>query len=100
MRPDTAVILSAGLGTRMRPLTLTTPKALLKLEGKPILAHTLDRLRQAGVANIIVNAHHLAPQIAAFLRDYPGVTLSIEETLLETGGAITAMRTKNLLPEQ
>ncbi len=100
MRPDTAVILSAGLGTRMRPLTLTTPKPLLRLEGQPILAHTLDRLRDAGVKNILVNAHHLAGQIADFLKAYPGVTLSIEEELLETGGAITAMRDKHLLPER
>jgi len=100
MRPDTAVILSAGLGTRMRPLTLTTPKPLLQLEGKPILAHTLERLRQAGVKNIIVNAHHLADQIAGFLKTYPGVVLSIEDELLETGGAITAMVAKNLLPEK
>lgn len=99
MRPDTAVILSAGLGTRMRPLTLTTPKALLRLEGQPILAHTLDRLRAAGVTNILVNAHHLAGQIADFLKAYPGVTLSIEAELLETGGAITAMLAKNLLPQ-
>ena len=56
MRPDTAVILSAGLGTRMRPLTLKTPKPLLPLEGQPILAHALDRLRAAGVTNILVNA--------------------------------------------
>jgi MurNAc alpha-1-phosphate uridylyltransferase len=100
MRPDTAVILSAGLGTRMRPLTLTTPKPLLPLEGQPILAHTLEHLRQAGVTNILVNAHHLAGQIADFLKSYPEVTLSIEEELLETGGAITAMRSKNLLPEK
>jgi MurNAc alpha-1-phosphate uridylyltransferase len=99
MRPDTAVILSAGLGTRMRPLTLEVPKPLLKLEGQPILAHTLRRLRQAGVTHILVNAHHLAGQIADFIKSYPEVTLSIEDELLETGGAITAMRTKNLLPE-
>jgi MurNAc alpha-1-phosphate uridylyltransferase len=100
MRPDTAVILSAGLGTRMRPLTLGTPKSLLKLEGRPLLAHTLNRLRKAGVSNIVVNAHHLAEQIAAFLQAYPGVRLSVEEELLETGGAIIAMRAKRLLPEQ
>jgi len=100
MRPDTAVILSAGLGTRMRPLTLTTPKPLLQLEGRPILAHTLDRLRKEGVQNIIVNAHHLAGQIAEFLQAYPGVVLSVEDELLETGGAITAMVAKNLLPEK
>ena len=98
MRPDTAVILSAGLGTRMRPLTLTTPKPLLRLEGRPILAHALDRLRKAGVSTIIVNAHHLADQMASFLEAYPGVILSREEELLETGGAITAMRSKHLLP--
>jgi MurNAc alpha-1-phosphate uridylyltransferase len=99
MRPDTAVILSAGLGTRMRPLTLKTPKPLLLLEGQPILAHTLRRLRQAGVTSIIVNAHHLSGQIADFLKSYPEVTLSIEAELLETGGAIAAMRSKNLLPD-
>ena len=47
---DTAVILSAGLGTRMRPLTLTTPKPLLPLAGRPILAHVLERLMDAGVS--------------------------------------------------
>jgi MurNAc alpha-1-phosphate uridylyltransferase len=100
MRPDTAVILSAGLGNRMRPLTLTNPKPLLKLEGRPILAHTLHRLREAGVEKIIVNAHHLADRIAGFLEAYPGVVLSVEEELLETGGAIVAMREKHLLPEK
>ncbi len=99
MRPDTAVILSAGLGTRMRPLTLTTPKPLLRLAGRPILAHALDRLQAAGVTKIIVNAHHLAAQISDFLRDYPGVVLAREDELLETGGAITAMLAKNLLPQ-
>jgi MurNAc alpha-1-phosphate uridylyltransferase len=99
MRPDTAVILSAGLGTRMRPLTLTTPKPLLVLEGKPILAHTLDRLHSAGVKRIIVNAHHLARQIADFVAAYPGVIVTREEELLETGGAIIGMQRKNLLPD-
>ena len=60
---DTAVILSAGLGTRMRPLTLKTPKPLLPLVGRPILAHVLERLSDAGVRQIIVNAHYLADQI-------------------------------------
>ncbi len=99
MRPDTAVILSAGLGTRMRPLTLATPKPLLKLAGQPILAHALERLHGAGIRNIIVNAHHLADQMAAFLKAYPSVILTQEEELLETGGAIMAMRNRNLLPD-
>ncbi len=99
MHPDTAVILSAGLGTRMRPLTLATPKPLLQLAGQPILGHALARLKAAGVQKIIVNAHHLADQIAAFVATYPGVTLRHEPALLDTGGAITAMRAENLLPE-
>jgi MurNAc alpha-1-phosphate uridylyltransferase len=99
MRPDTAVILSAGLGTRMRPLTLTTPKPLLHLAGRPILGHALAHLAAAGVTRVIVNAHHLADQIAAFLHDYPGVILRHEPELLDTGGAIAAMRQENMLPD-
>jgi MurNAc alpha-1-phosphate uridylyltransferase len=83
----------------MRPLTLTTPKPLLRLAGRPILAHALDRVQAAGVTKIIVNAHHLAAQISDFLRDYPGVVLAREDELLETGGAITAMLAKKLLPQ-
>jgi len=83
----------------MRPLTLTTPKPLLKLAGQPILAHALDRLKAAGIKNIIVNAHHLSDQVAAFLKDYPDVTVSQEAELLETGGAIMAILGKNLLPD-
>jgi MurNAc alpha-1-phosphate uridylyltransferase len=99
LSPDTAVILSAGFGTRMRPLTFATPKPLLPLVGRPILAHTLERLSAAGVKNIIVNTHHLADQFATFLAPYRNVTLTHEPALLDTGGAITAMRAKNLLPE-
>jgi len=91
------VILSAGLGKRMRPLTLSTPKPLLSLGGQPILAHALDRLRAAGVKRILVNAHHLAEQVAEFCAAYPDVTLVREAALLETGGAITAMSA--LLPD-
>ncbi len=100
MRPDTAVILSAGLGTRMRPLTLTTPKPLLRLAGRPILAHALDRLRAAGVRKIVVNAHYLADQIGAFLSDQSDVVLNQEPQLLDTGGAIMAMQAKHLLPDK
>jgi MurNAc alpha-1-phosphate uridylyltransferase len=98
MRPDTAVILSAGLGLRMRPLTLTTPKPLLPLGGQPILAHVLERVQAAGVKNIILNAHHLADQVAKFAGAYSGVTLRREAELLDTGGAIAAMRAEQRLP--
>jgi MurNAc alpha-1-phosphate uridylyltransferase len=96
---DTAVILSAGLGTRMRPLTAATPKPLLPLGGRPILEHTLERLQEAGVSRIIVNAHYLADQIANFLRPYKNVTVTHEGELQDTGGAVTAMLAKNLLPD-
>jgi len=98
--PDTAVILSAGLGTRMRPLTLTTPKPLLLLDGQPILGHALDRLRAAGVKKIIVNTHHLAEQVEAYCAAYPDVAFSREPLLLDSGGAIVAMRAKKMLPEK
>jgi len=84
----------------MRPLTFSTPKPLLRLAGQPLLAHTISRLTAAGVVNIIVNAHHLADQITAFLKSYPQVVLSQEEELLDTGGAILAMNNKNLLPQE
>jgi MurNAc alpha-1-phosphate uridylyltransferase len=99
MHPETAVILSAGLGTRMRPLTLATPKPLLPLGGQPILAHTLAQLNEAGVTRIIVNAHYLAEQIEDFMRPYAHVTVTREEELLDTGGAVTAMAAKGLLPD-
>jgi MurNAc alpha-1-phosphate uridylyltransferase len=83
----------------MRPLTLKTPKPLLPLAGQPILGHALDHLKAAGVSRIIVNAHHLAEQIAEFLQNYPGVILRHEPELLDTGGAITAMARENMLPD-
>jgi MurNAc alpha-1-phosphate uridylyltransferase len=95
---DTAVILSAGLGTRMRPLTLTTPKPLLRLEGRPILHHAINRLHQAGVRHIIVNAHHLPEQIFAAVEGFEGVTVRFEPELLDTGGALAAMLAEHLLP--
>ncbi|HQT64397.1 MAG: hypothetical protein B7Z75_11445 [Acidocella sp. 20-57-95] len=99
MHPDTAVILCAGLGTRMRPLTLTTPKPLLQLSGQPILQHTIERLRAAGVQKIVVNTHHLADQLNAFLRGIPGVVAAHEAQLLDTGGAVANMITHKMLPD-
>ncbi|OYV26269.1 MAG: hypothetical protein B7X08_02560 [Acidocella sp. 20-63-7] len=99
MLPDTAVVLCAGLGTRMRPLTDATPKSMLPVAGRPLLAHVLDRLRAAGVRRILVNAHHLADQIEAFCARFEDVTVVREADLLETGGAVAALRAKNLLPD-
>jgi MurNAc alpha-1-phosphate uridylyltransferase len=88
------MVLAAGLGTRMRPLTETTAKPLLRLHGRTLLDHALDRLAEAGVTHAVVNAHWQAEQVAARLdaRAREGVgprtTLMVEETLLDTGGAV------------
>lgn len=88
----TALLLCAGLGTRLRPLTDTMPKALVPLAGKPLLAHQLERLRQAGCTRVIVNVHHFADQVIDYLRahDFGLDTLISDERpqLLDTGGAI------------
>jgi len=87
-----AMVLAAGLGTRMRPLTEETPKPLLPLEGRSLLHHALDRLRDAGVAHHVVNAHWFADQVAEAVHahDAPGRVLLREGELLETGGGVRA----------
>lgn len=85
-----AMVLAAGLGTRMRPLSEAMPKPLLPLAGRSLLDHALDRLTDAGVTDAVVNAHWLADQVAACVaaRSAPRITLQREETLLETGGGV------------
>lgn len=88
--PNRAMVLAAGLGLRMRPLTLHMPKPLLPVGGKPMLDHALDRLAEAGVDTAVVNAHYKGEMIAAHLkgRKKPKIVLSPEDTLLETGGGV------------
>lgn len=87
-----AMILAAGLGKRMHPLTLTTPKPLLKMGGTTLIDHALHQLKLAGISDIVINVHHLRDQIIAHCGDGSAYDLtihySIEETLLETGGGI------------
>lgn len=86
-----AMVFAAGLGTRMRPITETLPKPLVKVGGKTLLDHTLDRLGAAGVAEAIVNVHHLPDQIEAHVaeRTCPRLTISDERAaLLDQGGGI------------
>lgn len=89
---DTGMVLAAGLGTRMRPITDTLPKPLVRVSGRTMLDHALDRLAQAGITRAVVNMHHLADQIEAHLaarNGPPVITLSDErDALLETGGGI------------
>lgn len=87
-----AMILAAGLGTRLRPLTDNKPKALVELSGRTLLEITLGRLRSFGVSEVIVNVHHFADLVVEYLRakDNFGmrVELSREEVLLDTGGGL------------
>ena len=88
---DTALVFAAGLGTRMRPITDTLPKPLVRIGGRAMLDHMLDRLAEAGVARAIVNVHHLADQIEAHLagRMRPQIVISDErDKLLDQGGGI------------
>lgn len=88
---DTAIVLSAGLGKRMRPLTAATPKPLVRVKGKPLIDYSLDALAEAGVAKAVVNVHYLADALQAHLakRTSPRIVLSDERAmLLETGGGL------------
>ena len=89
--PTHAMVLAAGLGTRMRPLTDDRPKPLLELAGRSLLHHALDRLRDAGIGEVVVNAHWHADMIAdAVLAHDPPAAVLREADLLETGGGVTA----------
>ena len=88
---DTAMVMAAGLGKRMRPLTATQPKPLVRVAGKPLVDHALDRLAENGVAKAVVNVHYLADALEAHVceRAAPKVIISDErEQLLETGGGL------------
>src|SRR5437762_6261376 len=66
--PDTAMVMAAGIGKRMRPLTATRPKPLVEVAGRALLDHVFDRLRAAGVERAVVNVHYLADALEAHLR--------------------------------
>jgi N-acetyl-alpha-D-muramate 1-phosphate uridylyltransferase len=88
---ETAMVLAAGLGLRMRPLTLTRPKPLIEVRGKALIDYGFDRLREAGVKRAVVNVHYLAEQIESWARrqSSPVITLSDERSeILDTGGGV------------
>lgn len=91
----TAMVLAAGLGTRMRPLTDTTPKALVTVAGKPLIDHVLDRLVAAGIETAVVNVHHFADQMEAHLAKRKDIQIRISDergALLDSGGGIKHAR--------
>jgi len=91
------MVLAAGLGTRMRPLTDTIPKPLIKVAGRPLIDHVLDRLAETGVERAVVNVHHFGEQLQQHLakRKHPQIVISDERgLLLGTGGGV-----KKALPE-
>ncbi len=91
---DKAFILAAGLGTRMRPLTDHCPKPMVKIAGRSLIWRILDRLREAGVREAVVNLHYMADILAVHLREYAAqnpdlvIHLSFEEDILDTGGGV------------
>lgn len=96
--PDQVVIFAAGLGERMRPLTVTTPKPLLKVNGKPLLYYALEIALTVKLRRIIINSHYLAPQISSAVEgfrglhsDLPEIIVTHEPTLLGSGGTIKSL---------
>jgi MurNAc alpha-1-phosphate uridylyltransferase len=93
---STAMVLAAGLGTRMRPLTDDRPKALVKVAGQPLIDHMLARLSEAGVTKAVVNVHAFADRLEAHLlarTEAPTILISDERTeVLETGGGLRLAR--------
>ncbi|HTU10741.1 MAG TPA: nucleotidyltransferase family protein [Allosphingosinicella sp.] len=90
--PKTAMVMAAGLGKRMRPLTATRPKPLVNVAGRTLIDHCLDRLKAAGVETAVVNVHYLAAQLEAHLQNrVQGIEIVVSDErdqLLETGGGL------------
>jgi N-acetyl-alpha-D-muramate 1-phosphate uridylyltransferase len=88
--PKAAMVLAAGLGKRLRPVTDQLPKPLVEIDGTTLLDRSIDRLAEAGVERVVVNLHYKGELIAERLdgRSHPRIAFSREETLLETGGGV------------
>lgn len=99
---DTAMVMAAGLGKRMLPLTEHTPKPLIRVGGKPLIDYMMDHLADAGIETAVVNVHHFPEQVESYLagREHPRVVFSDERAeLLETGGGMVKAWREGLLPD-
>ena len=97
---DTAMVMAAGLGKRMRPLTAAQPKPLVRVAGKPLIDYSLDHLAEAGVARAVVNVHYLADALEAHLAQRKDLAVRVSDEralLLETGGGM--IKAQALLPD-
>lgn len=86
-----AMVMAAGFGKRMRPLTDHTPKPLIPLKGKPLIAYNLEKLKAHGAAHVVVNVHYLADAIEAYLAGVKGLNITVSDerdAILETGGGL------------
>jgi N-acetyl-alpha-D-muramate 1-phosphate uridylyltransferase len=90
MMPRSAMVMAAGRGTRLRPVTDILPKPLVEIDGRSLLDSAIDRLASAGVERVVVNTHYKAEMVARHLarRDHPRIEISHEAELLDTGGGI------------
>jgi N-acetyl-alpha-D-muramate 1-phosphate uridylyltransferase len=91
LKPTKAIVLAAGLGKRMLPITATMPKPLVKVAGQSLIDFALDKLHEAGMETVVVNVHHYADMLEAHLRtrEFPRIVISDERgELLETGGGV------------
>lgn len=98
--PETAMVMAAGLGKRMRPLTATRPKPLVEVAGTTLLDHVLDHLVEGGVTRAVVNVHYLADALEAHLQKTKGLDIIISDErgiLLETGGGL--VKALDLIPD-
>lgn len=99
---DTAMVMAAGLGKRMLPLTATTPKPLIEVGGRKLIDYMITHLADVGIERAVVNVHYLPEQIEAYLsgRQHPSVVFSDErKELLETGGGMVKAWRSGLLPD-
>ena len=88
VKVNSAMLLSAGFGTRMKPLSDTTPKPLIEIGGQAQIKYIYDTVVGAGIENIVVNAHYHSQQVVEYFSDFKNTTVVVEDEILETGGGV------------